>query len=127
MARAEQLQKANKKRKQDELEQKMHEEGMDSGVYRDGWEYKQLPPEKGLYHEPEEGDDTGGTMYNDDMDKRPDTLMVNKPKVDPLTNAKRKAQVDIAPQFGDVFWMRSVSPNVDFKHLNKLTKKKENV
>tara|TARA_B100001250_G_C19681056_1_gene735856 strand:- start:235 stop:618 length:384 start_codon:yes stop_codon:yes gene_type:complete len=50
-----------------------------------------------------------------------------EPEVDPLTKAKRKAQADIASQFGDVFWMRSVSPNVDFKNLNKLTKKKENV
>jgi len=112
MATAEQLIKKNKQQEQDRLQEKLFKEGMESGIYQEGdnpnSEYKQLPPEKGLFHESEEDDND--TMYNDDMDYRPDELFVSK-----HDKAKREASKAIASSFGGKFWLNSISPDLEIK------------
>ncbi len=45
-----------------------------------------------------------------------------KPSVDPLTEAKREASKAISKEFNGVFWLRSLSPEIDFPNLNKHAK-----
>lgn len=110
MATAEQLMKMNKQQEQDRLQEKLFKEGMDSGIYQEGddsnSEYKQLPPEKGLYQEEPETDG----YYNENMDERPDELFVSK-----HDKAKREASKAIASSFGGKFWLNSISPDLEIK------------
>ena len=46
-----------------------------------------------------------------------------KPSLDPLTEAKREASKAISKEFNGVFWLRSLSPEIDFPNLNKHAEK----
>tara|TARA_R100000655_G_scaffold31517_2_gene63020 strand:+ start:7382 stop:7801 length:420 start_codon:yes stop_codon:yes gene_type:complete len=138
MATAEQLQKANKKRKQNEDVQFPSQEEMgmsdneymdfqfEQGVYEDeSGVLRQLTPEQFNDVRRFEGEDI---PFKDDIyegEQGAAGLRSAKATLDPLTDAKRTASKEVGPRFEGVFWLRSVSPEIDFPNLNKHSKKEK--
>tara|TARA_R100000234_G_scaffold18838_1_gene10532 strand:- start:215 stop:634 length:420 start_codon:yes stop_codon:yes gene_type:complete len=136
MATAEQLQKANKKRKQNEDVQfpSQEEMGMSDNEYMD-FQFEQgvYEDESGVLRQltPEQNEDRLRTVEGEDIPFKNDIyegesspgFRSAKATLDPLTDAKRTASKEISPEFKGVFWLRSVSPEIDFPNLNKHSEK----